>query len=117
MRLALLSLATALVVLSGCATVTSSLPTLASWTGGCRGVGVEATLHGNLSDPRITWLTGSTGQRMDIVWPPGYSARFTPNLEVLDGNGNVVFREGSTVTGGCVTGPDLKGPLLVAAGY
>src|SRR5450432_603085 len=99
MRLALLSLATALVVLSGCATATSSLPTLANWNGGCRGVGFEAALNGSPSDPRITWLTASGGQRRDIVWPPGYAARFTPNLEVLDANSNVVFREGSTVSG------------------
>jgi len=122
MRLALLSFATVFVVLSGCAAgasslPTSSLPTLATWNGGCRGVGVKAKLTGSPTDPRIAWLTGVDGQRMDVVWPPGYTARFTPQLEVLDPNGSVVFREGSTVTGGCVTGPDAKGPLLVAAGF
>ena len=117
MRLALLSLATTVVVLAGCATRGSPLPTLASWNGGCRGVGFEATLNGSPSDPRITWITASGGQRHEIVWPPGYTARFTPNLEVLDANGNVVFREGSRVSGGCVTGPNSEGPLLIAAGY
>jgi hypothetical protein len=34
-------------------------------------------------------------------------------LEVLNADGTVVFREGSNVTGGCVTGPDAQGPFLI----
>jgi hypothetical protein len=92
------------------------LPTVAQWDGACRGIGLDATLAGDPSDPRIAWLTASGGQRIDITWPPGYTARFAPDLVVLDASGTIVFREGSTVSGGCTTGPDAKGPLLIVAG-
>lgn len=117
MRMALISLAASLSVLSSCGSVTPTLPTLDSWGGGCRDVGLDVRLTGDPSDQRITWLTASSGQRIDVIWPPGYTARFTPNLEVLDANGNVAFREGSKVSGGCVTGPDATGPLLIASGF
>jgi hypothetical protein len=116
MKLALLSLVTTVSVLSGCGSVTP-LPTVGQWGGECRDVGLDATLIGNPADPRVAWLTTSTGQRIDIIWPPGYTARFAPRLEVLDANRNVAFRDGSTVSGGCVTGPDAQGPLLIAAGF
>jgi hypothetical protein len=74
----------------------------------CAGVGLEATLHGDPSDPRIAWLEnrigvpdGTTGRRMDVVWPAGFRARFTPKLEVLNGLGQVVLREGDMVGGAC----------------
>jgi len=38
-------------------------------------------------------------------WNVGYSARFTPKLELLDEHGNVVRREGDQLIGGCET-PD-----------
>jgi hypothetical protein len=38
-------------------------------------------------------------------------------LEVLDEGGTVVFRDADPVNGGCVTGPDAQGPLLIAAGF
>ena len=41
---------------------------------------------------------------MDLVFPKGFTARFTPRLEILDANGQVRFREGSAITGGCVWG-------------
>lgn len=117
MKMALASLATTLSVFSSCASVTPTLPTVSFWGGGCRDIGLDATLMGDPSDPRLTWLTASDGRRIDVIWPPGYTARFTPNLEVLDGSGNVAFRDGSKVSGGCVTGPDAQGPLLIASGF
>jgi hypothetical protein len=48
-------------------------------------------------------LVTDLGGRIDVIWPPGYRARFTPNLEVLDGSGVIVIRAGDSVTGGCVT--------------
>ena len=108
---ALLALAS-LAVLSACAVV-HPLPRNDAWNGDCRGVGLDATLTGNPSDPRIAWLVASTGRRIDIMWPPGYTARFEPLLEVLNADGTVVFREGSNVTDGCVTGPDAQGPFLI----
>lgn len=111
-----LLLLAALVAASGCGALPRPLPAVESWTGACRGVGLEATLTGDASDPRVAWLIGSDGRRRDIIWPPGYAARFTPRLEVLDEKGIVVFQDGSPVSGGCVTGPDAQGPLLIAPG-
>jgi hypothetical protein len=89
------------------------LPTVAEWNGVCGGVGLDATLTGDPSDPRLAWLVGSDGRRIDVIWPPGYSARFTPRLEVLDEQGSVVMRDGSSVIGGCVTGSDAQAPILI----
>lgn len=70
----------------------------------CAGVGLGALLHGDASDARATWLVDtSNGTRIDVVWPPGYRARFAPDLEVLDASGVVVLRAGDAVTGGCGT--------------
>ncbi|HXR27806.1 MAG TPA: hypothetical protein VN771_08065 [Candidatus Baltobacteraceae bacterium] len=70
----------------------------------CGGVGISAVLRGNVADPRVAWLVDNDlGTRIDVVWPPGYRAKFTPNLEVLDENGVVLLRAGDAVTGGCVT--------------
>lgn len=92
-----------------------ALPTLASWTGSCRGVGLsDAVLHGASDDARGAWLVTRDGVRLDVVWPPGYRARFAPDLEVLDGGGTLRFREGDEPTGACTTGPDADGPLLLA---
>jgi hypothetical protein len=48
-------------------------------------------------------MTGPGGVRTELGWPVGYSARFTPGLELIDGFGRVVAREGSLVTEGCQT--------------
>jgi hypothetical protein len=79
------------------------LPTYLDWTGGCSiGVGRDATLHGSPSDPQVTWATdNSSGMRSEIIWPSGYTARFDPNVAVLDASGNVVGREGDFVIGSC----------------
>jgi hypothetical protein len=70
---------------------------------GCRGVGTDAVLTGDRSDPRVAWLTSPDGSgRADLIWPPGYKAQFAPNLEILDASGAVVFRAGDHVDGGCV---------------
>ena len=70
-----------------------TLPTLAGWTGACRGVGLGGVvLTGDPSDPRVAWMmAGST--RSDVLFPPGFTARFTPRLEVLDGAGHALFWE------------------------
>ena len=70
----------------------------------CAGVGLGAVLHGDAADPRVAWLVDTWhGTRIDVVWPPGYRARFAPDLEVLDASGVVVLRAGDAVTGGCGT--------------
>jgi hypothetical protein len=69
----------------------------------CGGVGYDGNfrLHGAAADPKLVWMTFPDGSRHDLAWPVGYSARFTPALELLDGTGQVVGREGSLITGGC----------------
>jgi hypothetical protein len=86
-----------------------ALPTTNWLAGGmCAGVGLDAVLHGSPTDPRVAWLDNNMGgtPRMEVSWPAGYRARFNPNLEVLDENGNVVIREGDAVTGACGNNPD-----------
>jgi hypothetical protein len=69
----------------------------------CAGTGLDAVIYGSPTDPHVAWIENSFSSppRMEIVWPAGYRARFDPNLEILDANGNVVMREGDTVTGDC----------------
>ena len=71
----------------------------------CGGVGYEGEfrLHGSPTDQRLVWMTFPDGSRRELAWPLGYSARFTPDLELLDENGKLVGREGTPVTGGCET--------------
>jgi hypothetical protein len=92
------------------------VPTLASWNGACAGVGLlKAALTGDPADPRVAWLQTPNG-RQDVVFPPGFSARFTPLLQILDATGKVVARDGDVIDGGCVTGADAGGPLLILGG-
>ena len=71
----------------------------------CGGIGFnDGTLRGDPHDPRVAWLDLGSSGTMDLVFPKGFTARFTPRLEILDANGQVRFREGSAITGGCVWG-------------
>jgi hypothetical protein len=60
-------------------------------------------LHGAATDPRLAWMIEPTGRRTELAFSPGWSARFTPRLEVLDADAWVVAREGSPITGTCNT--------------
>ena len=83
------------------------LPTM-NWLpgGACAGVGLDAVLRGSPTDARVAWLDSTLGgpARLDVTWPAGYHARFTPKIEILDENGAVVLRDGDAVTGAC--GPE-----------
>ena len=69
----------------------------------CGGIGInDGTLRGDPHDPRVAWLDLGGSGTMDLVFPTGFTARFTPRLEILDANGQVRFRDGSAITGGCV---------------
>ena len=71
----------------------------------CAGIGInDGTLRGDRRDPRVAWLDHGSSGTMDLVFPTGFTARFTPRLEILDATGQVRFREGSAITGGCVWG-------------
>jgi hypothetical protein len=47
------------------------------------------------------------------VFPPGFTARFTPKVEVLNAIGDVVARDGTVVSGGCMVGPGPNALLLI----
>ncbi len=105
--------------LAGCALFgATSLPSNPEWRGGCAiGVGRDAILHGSASDARVTWAIDNTeAGRIDLLWPVGYTARFSPQLEVLDGQGHVVAREGDQIIGSCLTQPEDGGAIRVDAG-
>ncbi|MDP2324411.1 MAG: hypothetical protein Q8N51_10320 [Gammaproteobacteria bacterium] len=76
-----------------------ALPTIGELAG-CAGASFDAAIHGDPADSRVAWLIVGN-QQVDIVWPPGYRARFVPGLEILDPAGRVILREGDPVTGGC----------------
>jgi hypothetical protein len=112
MKGAQLVLAMAFLLAACRATPPPSLPTLAEDTQVCAGVGNDGTLTGNPRDPRVAWLAGPHGERTEIVWPPGFTARFDPDLAVLDASGQVVYRAGDQPGGGCVIGASGS-PLLI----
>ena len=102
--------------LSACAQI-YPLPTVPAGSQWCRGVGYDGILRGDPSDPRLAWAEQETPNhvvlRRDLVWPTGYTARFTPQLEILDASRQVRFLAGDVIGGGCVTGPGISGPLYV----
>ena len=87
------------------------LLTIRSDPGGCRGVGIDATLHGSQLDPRVAWLMRD-GRRTELIWPTGYTARFVPRLQILDASGRVVFVEGEHIKGACTA---IDGMLTLRA--
>jgi hypothetical protein len=89
------------------------LRTLATDNGGCRGVGLDATLAGAADDPRVAWLVAAGGGQADIIWPPGFTARFDPELEILNQSGAVVYKAGDKITSGCAAPADSRGQVLV----
>jgi hypothetical protein len=92
--------------LAACSTSTPSLRSDPRWQGGgCRGVGTDLVIHGSATDPSVSWATTADGgNRLDLVWPVGYSVRFMPDLEIVDPSGGVVAREGDHLTGMCSPG-------------
>ena len=120
----LVVVASALVVTTACSiaptpepfptSVDTQVPT--SQAGGCRDVGLtDAKLAGDANDPRVTWLDTPNG-RQEIVWPPGYVARFfrfDGPFAIISPAGLVVFREGDQISGGCVAGPNSDPALIL----
>jgi hypothetical protein len=40
------------------------------------------------------WLRGTSGQRLEVVWPAGFWVRFDPAAQLVDERGKVVLRAG-----------------------
>jgi hypothetical protein len=86
--------------------------------GWCREVGYDGVLHGDPGDPRVAWGDKETPVnrvvlRTELVWPPGYTARFTPQIEIVDASRHVRFVAGDMIEGGCVSGLENSGSLYV----
>jgi|tagenome__1003787_1003787.scaffolds.fasta_scaffold19121854_2 hypothetical protein len=90
------------IVLNGC-TTERPLPA-AEFADRCRGVATDAVLAGSANDRRVTWLQTPEGGQMSLVWPAGWTARFSPDLQVLDVGGVVRMRAGDRVSGICFKG-------------
>jgi hypothetical protein len=106
-----IGLAVLTVTLAACAGLlpgVANLPSDPKWSGGCGiGVGLDAVLRGASADARVAWaIDRSGGGRIELVWPAGYSARFLPDLQVLDATGTVVAREGDLIIGSCMGNPE-----------
>ena len=107
----------AIVLTVSTCTTLPRLPTVATFNGSCRGVGLEGHITGDPNDPRLAWVDSDSGRgRTEVIWPPGFTARFVPRLEILDETGTIAFRDGDPVTGGCTTGSDAQGPILIGPG-
>lgn len=83
--------------------------------------GAALVLTGSPDDPRVAWML-RLGQQLELRWPVGYSARFTPKLELMDENDKVVGREGDVALGGCETSPgvwsiELPGQVPTSTDY
>ncbi len=69
----------------------------------CAGLFTEgAVLRGDAADPRKAWLEWDPYGRVELVWPVGYRARFTPALEIVAPDGRIVARGDQSITGVCV---------------
>lgn len=58
---------------------------------------VVGTLQGNASDPKLVWLIASTGNRIDVLWPPGFAVQFEPRMTLLDSAGAAVAHGGDRI--------------------
>jgi hypothetical protein len=59
-------------------------------------------LQGQAGAPDPIWLVADDGRTMIFVWPAGFSARFSPDAELLDDQGRSVAKAGERVTLGQV---------------
>lgn len=54
-------------------------------------------LAGSSSDPLVVWLIDSSGERFNVEWPPGFYARFEPEVRLIAPDRSVVAQAGDTV--------------------
>jgi hypothetical protein len=83
----------------------------------CSGTHVsQLILHGeptNAGSPRIWASSGGQSDDVAIDWPPGFSARFLPKLEIVDAAGEVRAVEGDDLV---ATSPFWHGLLVCFEG-
>lgn len=102
---------TAVVMVVGCGAGgastagTVNIPTLPSPSPGVEVLCASAlhapfTLEGAATASPAVWGVDIARHRFGIVWPPGFSARFSPGLEILDTSGAVVARQGTVSDAG-----------------
>lgn len=110
-----LMLAGVVTVMAGCVWLSEPLPLPSSPT--VRGAGlcvpplddpVVGVLLGDAADPRLVWLVDNRGQRLEVVWPPGYSVDFRER-RVIDDAGIGFARLGSRLVLGDVRVSDYAG--------
>ena len=90
------------------------LPTVAEVPWVCRDVALnDAILAGHRDIKNASVWLESRGQHVDVVFPPGFQALFSDGLEILDATGQTVARGGDAIHGGCTTGADARGPVLI----
>jgi hypothetical protein len=70
---------------------------------GCDAIGVEdpvtGAFEGDAADPREpVWLRAPDGRRISIVWPAGFTVRFTPAARLLNEHQEPVAAGGDNVT-------------------
>ncbi len=94
------------VAVSACATVDTSrsfaLPVTLGSPLTCAGVGTEAVLDGSPDDRHITWIVSPLGGKKPVLWPPGWTAQFNPDLQVFDPQGRKRYEAGYYVSGYCM---------------
>lgn len=68
--------------------------------GGCGSVAFEdLQLEADPNTNPPVWLRApSTDAKMHVRWPPGFTARFEPDLVIYDGRGRAVATEGDVLT-------------------
>jgi hypothetical protein len=79
---------------------------------------VEGTLAGDRSDPEHVWLVGSSGGRISVTWPAGFTLVFAPEATLYDQTGQLFARAGDTIDLGQIRVSSHAGtpadPYLVA---
>jgi hypothetical protein len=58
----------------------------------------DAFLAGDVDDPSVAWVVSAEGQRVNVLWPEGYAARFVPDVELIGPIGQLVARSGELLT-------------------
>jgi hypothetical protein len=97
----------------GSAAIVRALPALpAPPTGAsvsCDTAGFMGTLAGDVNDPWYAWLVSGSGDRVDVKWPAGFTARFDPELQIVDPTGATIARTGETIQlGGGLAGGNTE---------